>query len=90
MRAVWLGVMVSALLALFGCGHSEDEWQAQLAKYRQLNGAYDNEKKQRAAVQAELDDTKKKVADLTQKLQEMGLNLDTLNQQLQQTGSEKQ
>src|SRR5258706_13265097 len=90
MRSLWLGVLVTALFALDGCGHSEDEWQAQLAKYRQLNGNYDNEKKARAAAQAELDSTKRKVAELSTKLQEMGLNLDTLNQQLQQSGSEKQ
>jgi len=90
MRALRLGLLLGALCALDGCGHSEDEWQAQLAKYRQLNGAYDNEKKTHAATQRELDTTKRQVAELTNKLQEMGLNLDNLTQQLQQSGSEKQ
>ena len=30
-----LGVVCIALMA--GCGYSEDEWQAQLAKYEQLS-----------------------------------------------------
>ena len=33
MRRISLAVLI---LALFGCGHSEDEWQAQLAKYDAL------------------------------------------------------
>jgi chemotaxis protein MotB len=78
------------LVILPGCGYSEDEWQAQLAKYGQLDSQYKKEKKAREETQAELDRTKKRVADLTQELQEMGLNLDTLNQQLKQTGSEKE
>lgn len=82
--------LLALLVVLPGCGHSEDEWQAQLAKYGQLDSQFRNEKKARAEAQGELDRTKKRVGDLTQELQEMGLNLDTLNQQLKQTGSEKE
>ncbi len=89
-RSVLIAVLLSIVVLLPGCGHSEDEWQAQLAKYGQLDGQFKNEKKAHAEVQAELDRTQKRVADLTEQLQEMGLNLDTLSQQLKQTGSEKE
>jgi chemotaxis protein MotB len=45
------------------CGHSEDEWQAQLAKYAQLQSSYDAEKA--------------RVNDLEAKLRAMGVELDT-------------
>ncbi len=45
------------------CGHSEDEWQAQLAKYAQLQSSYDAEKA--------------KVNDLEAKLKSMGVELDS-------------
>jgi chemotaxis protein MotB len=82
--------LVSFVLLLPACGHSEDEWKAQLAKYGQLDGQYKKEKSERAKVQGELDRTKKRVSELTEQLQEMGLNLDTISQQLKQTGSEKE
>ena len=77
-------------VALIACGHSEDEWQAQLHKYEEL-AAHD--KKTQAdldATRAELDKTKVQVAALTEQLQKMGVNLETVNQQLEQTGSEKE
>ena len=75
--------------ALIGCGYSEDEWQAQLAKYDQLNSQYDQEKKAHAETRALLDGEMKRVADLNAELKNMGVNLDSLNAQLQQTGTEK-
>lgn len=83
-----------ATLALGGslltaCGYSEEEWQAQLDKYNQLDARYNEEKAAREAAQAELDATKQKVNTLRKKLEEMGVNLDALNAQLQQTGTEK-
>jgi chemotaxis protein MotB len=85
-RVFWL-----LLLSLTGiaCGHSEDEWKAQLARYDQLSQKYDGEKAERARLQAELENQKKRAADLQQQLQQMGINLDSINAQLQQTDTEK-
>jgi chemotaxis protein MotB len=77
-------------LAVSACGYSEDEWQAQLAKYNQLNSAHDQEKRAHAATRAELDAAQKRVADLSEQLKKMGVNLDELNLALQQSGTEKE
>lgn len=78
-----------ALLAALGCGYSEDEWQAQLAKYGQLDKQYQDEKAAHAKTRADLETTKKRVADLTDQLKKMGVDMDSLNQALQKTGTEK-
>jgi chemotaxis protein MotB len=61
---VSLGILASAAT---GCGHSEDEWQAQLAKYNKLKTDDD----------AKLADAQKKVADLTKELSDMGIEVST-------------
>ena len=47
-----LSLMLVLLACLVGCGHSEDEWQAQLAKYRDLNGRFMNQQGELAKAQA--------------------------------------
>jgi chemotaxis protein MotB len=84
-----LGVGVCVAM-MTGCGYSEDEWQAQLAKYAQLSQKNKATEGERAATQAELEKTQKQVADLKDQLQKMGVNLDTINQQLAQTGTANQ
>jgi chemotaxis protein MotB len=79
-----VGVCV-ALMA--GCGYSEDEWQAQLAKYEQLSQKERAAEAERARTHAELNKAQQQVAELKDQLQKMGVNLDTINQQLEQTGS---
>lgn len=78
--------MLAAYLAV-GCGYSEDEWKAQLAKYGQLDGQYRREKQTNAELQAELDKTKKRVADLTAKLQQMGVDVEQLSTEKQRLAS---
>jgi chemotaxis protein MotB len=78
------------LFVAVGCGYSEDEWQAQLAKYSQLDKQYQNEKAEHAKTRAELDKAVKRVADLNDELKKMGVNLDSLNQELMKTGTEKE
>jgi chemotaxis protein MotB len=73
-----------------GCGYSEDEWQAQLAKYNQLNSSYKKEQAAHAATRAELDRQEQKVRELQAQLKKMGVNLDDLAAQLQVTGTERQ
>jgi len=77
-------------LSLFACGYSEDEWQAQLAKYSQLNAAHQKEQQAHAKTRAELDAAQRKVADLTDQLKKMGIDLEGITQQLQLAGTEKQ
>jgi chemotaxis protein MotB len=50
MRVLW----VLLAFTLVGCGYSEEEWQAQLAKYDQLSRQHEKEKAARAQVEAEL------------------------------------
>jgi chemotaxis protein MotB len=79
------------LVTLAGaCGYSEEEWQAQLAKYNQLNSRYEKEKEDRAAARAELDAVQLKVKTLTDELRAMGVNVDSLMLKLEQEGTEKQ
>jgi chemotaxis protein MotB len=75
MRALGLWTIV-ALAVATGCGYSEDEWQAQLAKYGQLNTKYQDQSK-------ELAEAKQRVAELTAKLQELGVNVEQLNSERQ-------
>jgi chemotaxis protein MotB len=52
-------------LAATGCGYSEDQWQAQLAKYNQLKADED----------AKLHDAQAKIDDLTRQLKDMGVEV---------------
>ena len=73
-----------------GCGYSEDEWQAQLAKYDQLNKQYTDEQAAHAATRQELEQQIQVVKDLTEQLEDMGLNVKTLKGQLSEAGTEKE
>jgi chemotaxis protein MotB len=82
---------ISLLLFLVSaCGYSEDEWQAQLAKYGQLSTQFEGERQAHAQTQQELEEVSVRVQTLLGQLQKMGVDLDELNKQLQQTGTEKQ
>ncbi|MBK7584917.1 MAG: OmpA family protein [Myxococcales bacterium] len=72
-----------------GCGHSEDEWQAQLAKYGQLDKNFQGEKAEHAKARAELDLAQKRAAELASQLKKMGVDIDQLNMALEKTGTEK-
>jgi chemotaxis protein MotB len=58
-----------------GCGHSEDEWQAQLDKYNRLDGEHKNTLK-------ELEEAKAKVHALEKDLQSMGVDIQDRNRKL--------
>jgi chemotaxis protein MotB len=66
--SVRLAVVVLASLSVVACGYSEDEWQAQLAKYGQLNDQHEGTKKELARAQA-------RVAELEGELQKLGFEL---------------
>ena len=67
------GISVALLSA--GCGYSEDQWQAQLAKYNKLKSEKDDEDKQLADAQAQVDA-------LTKQLQDMGVNVTSMKANL--------
>ncbi len=75
------------LLLAFGCGYSEDEWQAQLAKYDQLNRQHQSEKQAHEQTRAELAKAQADVAALKKELEGMGVNMEALNQKLEQSGT---
>jgi len=75
-------------LSLVGCGHNEDEWQAQLAKYQQLSQQSDKEKAAHDSDVKALEEQKQLVAQLKEQLEKMGVDLSSLSQQLEQTGSQ--
>ena len=68
--------IVLPLVLAVGCGHSEDEWQAQLAKYAALQKKDNDLSQQMAAEQA-------RVQELSQQLEAMGVKLSS-------EGSEKE
>jgi chemotaxis protein MotB len=68
--------LLPALSALVsGCGHSEEEWQAQLSKYNQLQSDHEKQAK-------EFDAAKAKVADLEKQLKAMGLDIEEREKRL--------
>ncbi|HEY6079894.1 MAG TPA: OmpA family protein [Polyangiaceae bacterium] len=84
---VWLLLGACLTGPLVGCGYSEDEWKAQLAKYDGLDQQQRADAAARDKLRAELDLAHKQIADLKVQLQKMGVNLDTINQQLEKSGS---
>jgi chemotaxis protein MotB len=60
--------LILPLVLALGCGHSEDEWQAQLAKYAALE-------KKDSDLAAQLDAQQKSVKELTEQLEAMGVKL---------------
>ncbi|MBK8253896.1 MAG: OmpA family protein [Polyangiaceae bacterium] len=69
--------VLPALFALFaGCGHSEEEWQAQLAKYEKLSQEHSAAQDKLSKTTQELEAAKSRVADLEAKLKAMGLSLE--------------
>jgi chemotaxis protein MotB len=70
-----VAVVLPLVLAL-GCGHSEDEWKAQLDKY--------------AALQKKDDELSKQIADQQAKVKELSDQLESMGVKLSSEGSEKE
>jgi len=77
-------------LGLFGCGHSEEEWQAELGKYNQLLSMHKATVDQAETKAAELARAKAQVDQLKGELEKMGVSMESLNEQLQTTGTQKE
>jgi chemotaxis protein MotB len=59
-----------------GCGHSEEEWQAQLAKYEQLSQEHSSTADKLAKTTKDLEAERARVADAEAKLRAMGVSLE--------------
>src|SRR5580704_4281842 len=70
-----LAISLAACVLTSGCGYSEDQWQAQLAKYNKLKSDKD-------ADDAQLADAQAKVDALTKQLQDLGVNVNSLQANL--------
>jgi chemotaxis protein MotB len=81
---------LAAVLIWLGCGYSEDEWQAQLARYSELDAQHKQQSAELAQTRKTLDDAQTKVAQLSAELEKMGVNVDTLSRKLAEEGTEKE
>ncbi|HTQ06859.1 MAG TPA: OmpA family protein [Polyangiaceae bacterium] len=91
MTARRLGIVLLTLVfGALGCGHSEKEWQAELAKYNQLLAMHEAAVNQAEATRAELERAIGQEDTLKHELEKMGVNLESLNEQLQETGTQKE
>jgi chemotaxis protein MotB len=94
-RPFGAGLLVSALIGcahsmLAGCGYSEDEWQAQLAKYSELDSQHKQDQAALHQTKDELAASKARVAALTAELSKMGVDVETLSRKLLEEGTEKE
>jgi chemotaxis protein MotB len=85
----WSWLLVLLLFPL-SCGYSEEEWQAQLARYGNLESEHAQEKREHAQAEEELDRIRQHVLDLTAQLEKMGVDVNELSARLQQEGTEKE
>jgi chemotaxis protein MotB len=76
MRLHVIGAALALAVLSNGCGHSEDEWQALLAKGQQDQDAA---KKREADLQRQLAEAQQKNADLEAKLKAAGIDLQNLD-----------
>jgi len=82
--AVNIGLL-SVASTVGGCGYSEDEWQRQLAKYKELQ---DTSSKKQHDLEKELAEAQNEVNGLTKKLQDMGVDVSNLKASLDAKGNE--
>ena len=78
----------TALLA--GCGYSEDEWQAQLARYSSLDSQNKQTRAELDKTREELDAAKGRVSNLSKELTNMGVDVETLTRKLLEEGTENE
>lgn len=72
----------------FGCGYSEEEWQAQLDKYNRLVAQNQETEGKLAGVNKQLEESRNRVAKLEGELEALGVDLSKLNQDLASRSTE--
>jgi len=81
------GVLAFVSLAAAGCGHTEQEWQAQLSKYGKLEERTQVKERRLEEVSTALDLEKRKVAQLEKELRSLGIDLADRERQVQNLAS---
>jgi chemotaxis protein MotB len=94
-RSLGTGLVALALLGapaftLAGCGYSEDEWQAQLAKYSELDSQHKRDRAELDKTRAELENSSARVAALANELKKAGVDVEQLSAKLQEEGTERE
>src|SRR5262245_8685864 len=74
-----LAVFTSCVLALPGCGHSEEEWQAKLKENQELQNQLNAEKAAHQKAEGDLADAKGQVDALKGQLKKAGVDLSNVN-----------
>lgn len=83
LRKSLVALMVVALaVTAFGCGYSEEEWQAQLDKYNRLVSQHQATEQKLAETEAQLQKARDRISKLESDLQAMGVDLGQLNESL--------
>jgi len=88
MRSLQLGALGVTVGLVAGCGYSEDEWRAQLARYDSLVAQNSETKKKLSAIQKEFDAAREKAAKLARELEAMGVDMKKLGADLDTRTSE--
>jgi chemotaxis protein MotB len=89
-RLVSAALLGALVLPLAGCGYSEDEWQAQLAKYSELDSQHKRDQAELNQTKQDLAGARAKVAALTAELKKTGVDVETLTVKLQEEGTERE
>lgn len=92
-RRLGVGLLTCVLCGpalLAGCGYSEDEWQAQLARYSSLDAQNKQTRAELDTTREELDAAKARVGSLSKELTNMGVDVETLTRKLLEEGTEKE
>lgn len=82
-------LVLMAALVVTGCGYSEKQWNAQLSRYRALDGQYKQEQAAHAETRDQLLSAQDRVSQLENQLRRMGVDIDSLHAKLQESGTEK-
>lgn len=85
-----LSLLGAVAIALTGCGYSEDEWQAQLARYSELDSQHKRDQAELARTKEDLTNSRARVAALASELQKAGVDVDTLSAKLLEEGTERE
>ena len=88
MKRKWMAACLLGTVALgaAACGYSEEEWQAQLAKYNAEVAKNQKAQQENAALRQQVEAAQARVVDLEGQLKAMGLNVDQLNTALETRG----